>query len=42
MFTQGSILVSFLWLVEQLQRPRYPSNASVGGRSAIPTFFGQR
>ena len=37
MFTQGSILVSFLWLVEQLPTPPHPSNASVGGRSAIPT-----
>jgi len=36
MLTPGSILVSLLWLVEQISTPRHPSDASVGGRSSIP------
>jgi hypothetical protein len=38
MLTHGSILVSFLWLVEQIPTPRPQSkNASAGGKSSMPT-----
>jgi hypothetical protein len=37
MLTHGSILVSVLWLVEQIPTPPHQSNASMGGRSSIRT-----
>ena len=39
MLTHGSILVSLLWLVEQIPTPRRQPNASAGDRKRIPTSF---